>query len=286
MRIEINNAELFVDVQGESGPGIIAHHGAPGLSSHAEPKAAFGPLADRHRVVTFDARGSGVSDARPPYTHEQWVADIDGLREHFGFERFIMAGGSYGGFLSLEYAIRHPERVSHIILRDTAARDYGHIARQNALARAREFPAITEEVLGHVFDGTVRDNDHYREVWEAIAPLYDKNPDPEKIRARIEGINFNYETKNFAFSQNLPNYDVREQLHKITCPVLITVGRHDWITPVEASEELHSLLPNSELAIFENSGHSPQQEERELWLATIRDFLTRHGAYEEAAAQA
>jgi len=48
---------------------------------------------------------------------------------------------------------------------------------------------------------------------------------------------------------------------------------------VSASEELHALLPHSELAIFENSGHSPQQEEQELWVATIRDFLARHGAY-------
>jgi len=73
---------------------------------------------------------------------------------------------------------------------------------------------------------------------------------------------------------------VREQLKDVHVPVLITVGRYDWITPVEASEELHSLLPNSELVVFENSGHSPQQEEKELWLATIRDFLQRHGAYD------
>jgi proline iminopeptidase len=279
MKININGAELFVDVQGSEGIPIIAHHGAPGLSTHAEPKAAFGPLSDSHRIITFDARGSGVSEAKGPYTHEQWVADIDALREHFGFEKFIMAGGSYGGFLSLEYAIRHPERVSHVILRDTAARDYGEQAKANALARSREFPAITPEILDHVFDGTMRDNDHYRETFTAIAPLYNVNHDPVASAEKISKIPFNYITKNYAFAHNLPNYDVRDQLAQITVPVLITVGRHDWITPVEASEELHALLPNSELAIFENSGHSPQQEESELWLATIRDFLNRHGAY-------
>jgi proline iminopeptidase len=282
MRIKVNDVELFVDVQGDPTPypPIIAHHGAPGLSSHAEPKAAFGPLSDKHQVITFDARGSGDSEAKPPYTHEQWVADIDAIREHFGIDRFIMAGGSYGGFLALEYVIRYPERVTHVILRDTAARDYGHVARKNALARAKEFPQITEEILGHVFDGTMRDNDHYRQCWEAIAPLYDKNPDPVKIKERIARTKFNYVTKNFAFAHNLPKYDVREQLKDVHVPVLITVGRYDWITPVEASEELHSLLPNGELVVFENSGHSPQQEEKELWLATIRDFLQRHGAYD------
>lgn len=279
MRIRINGAELYVHMQGQGVP-IIAHHGAPGLSTHAEPKTSFGPLADAHQVISFDARGSGASDAIPPYTHDQWTADIDALREHFGFERFIMAGGSYGGFLSLEYAIRYPERVSHVILRDTAARDYGKEAKQNALARAKEFPAITEEILDHVFDGTMRDNVHYRECFAAIAPLYDVNHDPVATAERIAATPFNYETKNFAFAHNLPKYDVRDRLKEITAPVLITVGRHDWITPVEASEELHALLPNSELAVFENSGHAPQKEESELWLATIRDFLRRHGAYD------
>lgn len=278
MRLKINNAELLINIQGTGVP-IIAHHGAPGMSTHEEPKRAFGPLTDKHQLITFDARGSGSSEAKGPYTHEQWVADIDAIREHFSIEKFIMAGGSYGGFLALEYAIRHPDRVTHVVLRDAAARDYGPEAKAIALARAKEFPQITQEVLDHVFDGTMRNNAHYRECWEIIAPLYNVNYDPEVVRKRNDLIPFNYETKNFAFANNLPKYDVRGQLHKISVPVLITVGRHDWITPVQASEELHALLPNSELAIFENSGHSPQQEEAELWLATVRDFLTRHGVY-------
>ncbi|HRP46933.1 MAG TPA: alpha/beta hydrolase, partial [Trueperaceae bacterium] len=68
---------------------------------------------------------------------------------------------------------------------------------------------------------------------------------------------FNYLSNNYAFSRNLPNYDLRERLHELRMPVLITVGRFDWITPVSASEELARLLPNNQLAVFENSGHSP-----------------------------
>lgn len=279
MRITINGAELEVFKDGEGSP-IITHHGAPGLATHAEPRTSFGALSDRHTVISFDARGSGASQAIPPYTHEQWAADIDGLRKHFGFGKIIMAGGSYGGFLSLEYALRYPEHVSHVLLRDTAARDWGFQARRNALARAAEFPEITEEVMDKTFLGLMESNEDFRATFSKIAPLYDRNYDPVATAERIAKIPFNFETKNFAFAHNLPAYDLREQLHQLTVPVLITVGRHDWITPVEASEELHGLLPNSELVIFENSGHSPQIEERDLWLATIRDFLTRHGAYD------
>lgn len=275
--IKVDGVNLKVHVQGSGSP-FFALHGAPGNSSHIEPMTSFGPLSDRHQIITYDARGSGESDAVGPYTHEQWVADLEALREHFGFEQIILGGGSYGGFIALEYAIRHPGRVSHLILRDTAARDYGEQAKENARKRAKELN-ITEEVLDKIFDGTVEDNEDYVRCFTAIAPLYDVNFDAEKSAARIAATRFNYETKNYAFAHNMPNYDIREQLKSVDVPTLITVGRHDWITPVAASEELHALLKNSELAIFENSGHSPQKEESEAWLARIRDFLTRHGAY-------
>ena len=76
---------------------------------------------------------------------------------------------------------------------------------------------------------------------------------------------------------NQPGYDIKDQLHRITCPVLVTVGRHDWITPVEASERIVSRTPDARLVVFEKSGHSPQIEE-----ATCgrdgRDFLHEVGA--------
>lgn len=56
---------------------------------------------------------------------------------------------------------------------------------------------------------------------------------------------------------------------------LVTVGRHDWVTPVSSSETIAALLPNAELVVFEESGHSPQNEERELFQATMRGFLDR-----------
>lgn len=277
MFVTVNGARLRVDVQGE-GPTIIAHHGAPGLGTHATPKRAFAPLADAYRVVTFDARGSGESDAVPPYTHAQWVADVDALREHFGLETFVMKGGSYGGYVALEYALAHPERVSHLILRDTSAsRRFEAMARANALARAAEFPDITEELLDMLFEGRVPDDETMRRAYATIAPLYDANTSPEKAAERVASAVFRADTHNQAFAGNLPNYDLTGRLHEIRVPTLIVVGRHDWITPVAASEEIAAGIPNSELVIFEHSGHSPQLEENEKFVATVRDFLARHG---------
>lgn len=275
MRLAINGAELDVEVLGEEGaPVLIAHHGAPGLGSRAEPKASFGALADTYRVIVFDARGSGQSSDTPPYSHEQWTTDIDALRSWAGAEKIIMAGGSYGGFLSLEYTLRYPDRVRALVLRDTAAAD-----RFKAQARRRaettDRTTIDMELFDRSFAGQVRDNDDFRACWRAILPLYDYDYDPAKVDQRADTTIYHYATHNYAFAVNLPGYDVTGKLSQITCPTLITVGRHDWITPVEASQELAANIPGSELVIFEKSGHSPQIEERDAWLSAVRRFLTR-----------
>ena len=69
---------------------LIAHHGGGGIGSLAEPKSTFGPLADELRVVVFDARGCGHSQGTPPFSHAQWAADVDGLREWLGAEQVMV----------------------------------------------------------------------------------------------------------------------------------------------------------------------------------------------------
>jgi proline iminopeptidase len=284
MRLTINGNELEVEVFGaDDAPVLIAHHGAPGLGSRAETRATFSPFADTFRVIVFDARGSGVSEGKPPFTHEQWVADVDGLREWAGVERFVMAGGSYGGFISMEYAIRYPERLSAMVLRDTSAdHENEKAARNNALSSTRV--TIDVEKLDRINNGLVRDDEDLRDCWREILPLYDHVYDPAAVEKKVEATFYRYATHNFAFAVNQPNYDIKSQLPKITCPTLVTVGRDDWITPVASSRTITDLIPNSRLVIFEKSGHSPQIEEAELWRQTVRDFLREVGADESRPA--
>jgi proline iminopeptidase len=273
MFVEINGNKLNVEVMGpEDAPVIIVHHGAPGLGSMAEPRASFGPLADTYRVLVFDARGSGQSEGNGPLTHEQWAADVEGLREWIGAERFVMAGGSYGGFISMEYGIRHPERLLAMVLRDTSADNANEeMARANALASARV--DLDLDKFARIMDGTTRDDADLRECWAEILPLYDHVYDPAVVQQRVERTTYRYETHNWAFTHNMPHYDITGQLSRITCPTLVTVGRGDWITPVPCSEKIASLLPDARLEVFEESGHSPQIEEAEKFQRVVRSFL-------------
>lgn len=272
-RVRINGNELAVEVLGpEDAPVILTHHGAPGLGSRAEPRASFGRLADEYRVVVFDARGSGESEGSGTFSHEQWAADLDALREWAGAETVAMAGGSYGGFMAMEYAIRYPDRVEALVLRDTSA-DNGnaHLARENALASDRV--TVDMEKFDRIDRGEVRDDDDLRDCWREILPLYDFVYDPAAVDRKVEATPYRYEAHNYAFSVNLPGYDLKPLLPQITAPTLVTVGRTDWITPVACSETIVDLIPDARLAVFEKSGHSPQIEEAEAWTATVRAFL-------------
>jgi proline iminopeptidase len=271
--VEINGNKLNVEVLGPDGaPVMIVHHGAPGLGSMAEPKTAFGPFADTFRVVVFDARGSGQSEGKPPFTHEQWAADVDALREWVGAEQIVMAGGSYGGFISMEYAVRYPERVRALVLRDTSPDNSNEeLSRANALASSRV--DLDLDKFYRIMDGRTRSNEDLRDCWAEILPLYDHDYDPAVVKARVESTQYRYETHNWAFTENMPRYDLKPALPKISCPALITVGRHDWITPVSCSETINELILDSRLVVFEKSGHSPQIEEAELFQQVVREFL-------------
>ena len=273
MFVTINGNDLNVEVLGpRDGPVLIAHHGGGGIGSLAEPKATFGPLADQMRVVVFDARGCGRSQGTPPFSHAQWAADVDGLRQWIGAGQVVVAGGSYGGFIAMEYALAYPDRVAAMILRDTSA-DNSNLERAYENARNQNRVSINWENFDRYWTGRIRDDADLKARWAEIIPLYDFEYDPAAAAARVESGSYRYETHNWCFQHNMPAYDLKPRLPAVRCPTLVTVGRTDWITPVSSAETIASLIPDARLVIFERSGHSPQTEEAAKFQSVLRDFL-------------
>ncbi|WLD93050.1 alpha/beta fold hydrolase [Alkalihalobacillus sp. AL-G] len=273
MKVKLNGCEIYYEVHGNpEGETIFFIHGGPGMSDCRGDVKSFSALGDDYQLVFMDNRGSGRSEAVTPYTHKQWVDDIDALRQHLGLEKIRILGGSYGGFLTLEYVLAYPEHVTHVILRDTAANNrHNDLSMQKALDS--NLPGINEEMLHRLFEGKVASNEEFREMIQAILPLYTVSFNEEKAKEKLDSIFFHYETHNFAFSENKKSYDVSGRLGEIKVPVLITVGIHDWVTPVEYSDELAARIPNNEYVKFENSGHSPQVEENDQYIELVRKFL-------------
>ncbi|MCW2882653.1 MAG: pip [Sphaerisporangium sp.] len=273
MFVKINGADLRVEVLGEAGrPVLIAHHGGGGIGSLEEPKAAFGPLSDLFQVVVFDARGCGQSEGIPPYSHAQWAADVDGVREWIGAEQVVIAGGSYGGFIAMEYAVAYPDRVRGMILRDTSP-DRGNLEVAFENARNQDRVEINWDNFNRYWSGNIRDDDDLKACWAEMIPLYDFEYDPARSAEHVEQGFYRHEAHNWCFQHNWPIYDVKAELGKLPFPTLVTVGRRDWVTPVSSSETIAALIPKSKLVVFERSGHSPQIEESNLFQEVMRDFL-------------
>ena len=275
MDVVINGCRLNVEVYGpEDGPVLIAHHGGGGIGSLAEPRSTFGTLADRFRVIVYDARGCGQSEGIAPYSHEQWAADLDGLRQWAGVDRIVVAGGSYGGFIALEYAVRYPNHVAGIILRDTSA-DGSNLELAFENARNQDRIEIDWPSFNRYWTGEIHGDADLKARWAEMIPLYDFEYDPVASAAAVEAGFYRHEAHNWCFQHNWGAYDLKDRLPAVTAPTLVTVGRLDWVTPVSSSETIASLIPNADLVVFEKSGHSPQNEERELFQLILREFVDR-----------
>jgi proline iminopeptidase len=268
MNVLVRGVSLSYEIAG-SGPPYVLVHGGPGMG-HPTRIGAYAQLSDRVRLVAYEHRGHGAS-ARAPvetYTIGDQAEDLHALIGALGLVRPVVAGTSAGGFASLVYATRYPSEPRALVLIGTAPSG-GFMARATANAERQGTPEIVA-AYRRLWDGSLRDPTEFRRAFETIQPLY--YYDKRRAPTTLAGRSFDPETRQ-ALIRDYARYDVRPQLSAIAVPTFIGVGRHDWICPVEESEETHRLIPHSELHIFERSGHSPQAEEPDALFARLGAFL-------------
>ena len=117
--VKVGDLNLHYLEWGEPGaPPVVMVHGLTGNAHAFDSLAAH--FATRYHVISVDVRGRGDSDwaADGDYSNDAYVADLEGLREALGFERFSLVGTSMGGRISLTYAGAYPERVERTVLND------------------------------------------------------------------------------------------------------------------------------------------------------------------------
>ncbi|KAK6384578.1 hypothetical protein LTS17_002141 [Exophiala oligosperma] len=282
------HVKLFGDDSSKTKPLFIGLHGAPGLVTHRDAEAFASQLSSIFRVLVFDGRGSGVSDLIGPYTHDRWMKDIENLRNWAGAEKFVLGGHSYGGFLALDYAIHHIDRLQGLILIDTwtVGMRGAMTALANVLHSDRVKPDKDRQI--RMWSGNLLSDQDYQHGITEVLSFYAPPDDVAKETPVSEGdqpisiaelfgpggrFHIHAKTQNWAFSQNMPRFDVRQQLKDITVPTLVTVGRHDYVTPLHFAEEIASGIPDSRLEIFEHSGHAPHSDEPQKFNRIILEFL-------------
>lgn len=273
MRAQINDTELFYAAHGQGRP-MLTMHGGLGLD-HTSLRPWLDALGDRVQLIYYDHRGNGRSSRPESFEgigHDTWAADADVLRAHLGHDRIILFGHSYGAFLAQEYALRYGDQLDGLILCSAApAVDYLDVILANAQARATPEQLQT---VNRAFAEPMADDDDFRQTWMDILPLYFTEYDPQ-IGARMdEATQYSGAAWNYVNAHCLPAFNTLSRLGEISTPTLLIAGRDDWITPpAQGAERLHAGLPNSELAIFENSGHFPFVEENDRFVTTVADWI-------------
>lgn len=284
MRACIRDTEMFFDVDGMSlvADGSCMREravaflfpGGPG-SDHSALKARYGMLRDKMQVVYFDYRGHGRSARGDPrsYTLDEYVEDVEGLRRYLGLGPIVSLGTSFGGMVAMAHAARYPESVSQLVLVATAAHG-GCITRAKQIVAERgtaEQIAKSEELFGGRLDTPEKLGSYY----EVMGPLYSRKFDPALAKAGLERGILSPDALNRAFGRDgfMLTFDLRPELRGIRAPTLILAGRHDWICAPEFSEEMHRLIPGSDLRIFEESSHSIGADEPQKLVDVVSGFL-------------
>ena len=198
---------------------------------------------------------------------------MEALRQYLGLGPIVSIGTSYGGMVAMLHAARYRDSVSHLILCVTAAHA-GFIQRSSEIVAKRGTPEqiAQVELLWSGGLDTVEKHHHYYDV---MGSLYSVKHDRAQAGNVQDRAIHSPDALNRAYAPGgcMRDYDVRPELKKITAPTMIIAGRHDWICPPEFSEEIHRLIPGSDLRIFEESSHSIRIDEPQNFLDVVAGFV-------------
>jgi proline iminopeptidase len=270
--VPIRDTSLFVEVLGEGYP-LLMMHGGPGLDHWSlQPLPT---LSDRNTVILYDHRANGRSLDAPveTMTWDNLTADADALRQHFGYERWAVLGHSFGGNVALEYTLRYPGNVSHLVLLDTGAD--GRWPQVNAAKVAAE-RGYKPELVRRWFNGDFEADEWLPILGEIGAAYYYEPIDIARMAREMpasEGPTFRPEPLIFAGRHVLRGWSVTDRLGEINVPTLVIAGRQDFVYPPEAQLELANGIPNARLRLIDRAGHNPHSEQPDEVLSAISDFI-------------
>jgi len=227
----------------------------------------FNVFSTRHTLYRYDIRGSGLSDwTDNKLSFEHQVADLEGIVEAAGLERFALLGISQGASVAIEYAVRHPERVSHMVIHGGFAR--GWAIRSHASERAgRAWAELVRVGWG------ARSTAAYRRMF---AELFIPNASEEQI-AWFAEMQRRSTTPELAarIMESSGEINVVERLAQVRAPTLVMHPRRDVIVPFEEGRLIAGGIPNAQFVEFDSGNHILLESEPawQKFLDVVGEFL-------------
>jgi len=274
-KMSIRGISLNVNVIGHGYP-LVLMHGGPGLDHTS--LLALQPLADQFTLIFYDHRCNGRSEGAEvsSMTFENLTADADALRQALGFDKWAVLGHSFGGQVALEYALRYPQSLSHLILMDTGGDQWWVQHNAPEILAKRGFGTAAVQAARRFFSGQLTPKEFFP-VSGRYARAYYYN---SSLWALACGVVKGYQLKAraeaaiFGFGQLLPGWTVMDRLSEIKVPTLVLAGRDDFLFPPEHQVALGGGIPNAQLEIIERAGHEAPSERPGEVIRAAKDFLT------------
>lgn len=274
---------VYYEVSGNTlGIPVLFVHGGPGAGSVATQRQYFNP--DKYCIVLFDQRGAGRSIPYASISHnttDHLVADMEKLRGHLNIDQWLVAGGSWGATLALAYGTRHPQQCLGFILRGIFLGTQSEVdwfLSGMGTFFPEHFAAFSEQVGGRIgadlFETycerlfNPEPNIHlpaarawarYESLCSTLLPqarsggVFQSSPAFDHYALTLARIEAHY----FKHHMFLREGELLAQVNAIAhLPTIIVQGRYDVVCPIKTAHALHLALPNSELTVVPDAGHS------------------------------
>ncbi|MBY0598564.1 intracellular short-chain-length polyhydroxyalkanoate depolymerase [Bacillus bingmayongensis] len=267
---------------------LILIHGNMTSSQHWD--LVIEKLQDEYHIYAIDLRGFGKSTYNKPIDSLQDFADdVKLFIDELQLKKFSLMGWSMGGGVAMEFATSHPEFVENLILVESVGmkgypifkKDINGQPIASTLLKTKEEIAQDPVQIAPVLDAIKNMNKlYYRTVWDLLIYTHNK-PEPERYEKYLDDmltqrnfVDVNYALITFNISDEhngvVPG---NGHIHRLRVPTLVVQGDRDYVVPQVVGEELAKHLPNAELVILEDCGHSPFIDCLDEFIKHVTDWL-------------
>jgi proline iminopeptidase len=281
----VRDETFFYRDIGQGQPTMVLHGGPDFDHRYLVPE--LDRLSGVLRLIYYDQRGRGRSapDVAPEaVTIASEIEDLEGLRAHFGLESVALLGHSWGGLLALEYAIRHPKSVSHLLLMNSAPASHGDLMvfrQDRATKAAADLEAMRALAATPRYESGDLDADaeYYRIHFRAALR---RPEDLDRVVARLR-LGFTpagirkaraIEARLYDQTWSSTRYDLLPALERLNIPTLILHGDNDLI-PTVCAEHIARAIPGARLVVLSECGHFAYLECPDEVRKAIAEFLDR-----------
>ncbi|MEL6870650.1 MAG: alpha/beta fold hydrolase [Pseudomonadota bacterium] len=228
----------------------------------------FRRLARRHQFIRYDERGNGLSDWKvPQISSAAFLSDLESVVDAVGVERFALLGISQGASVSIEYAVRYPERVSHLVLFGGYVQGWRINADATTIAEREAIMTLTQTGWG-------RNDPTYRQIFSST---FMPDANPEELAWFNEFQRQTTSPENAArFLSAFGDIDVQDLLSQVQVPTLVLHSRGDRRIPFDVGRDIAARIPNAQFVGLDSDSHLLLGRERasDEFVRAVEDFLS------------